>query len=270
MDNCVVVPVDDSHRSLDALKAGEVLAAQMGLKLHLVSVVAREADVSGREQAIRGAIDDVQADITVVADPSPADGLLGALQSGKGNICCMATHARGAVSEMVLGSVASHIVQEYRGPVVLVGPKHVKKWTGPISTVQVCVDGSSLSEQALAPAVQCATLLKAALQLIQVLDPETTKLAEGGDSGEWVYLRRLHDQLRKDKGVAAEWEVLHGKDAAEAITSYTDGQPGSLIVMSSHGRSGLNRLVMGSVAQSVLRTSASPVWIIRPTRIAPD
>ena len=195
-----------------------------------------------------------------------AEGRLRALQSGKGNICCMATHARGAVSEMVLGSVARHIVQEYPGPVVLVGPRHVKKWAGPVKTVHVCVDGSPLSEQALAPAVQCARLLDATLQLIQVLDPETTKLAEGGDSGEWVYLRRLYDQLRKDKGIVAEWEVLHGRDAADAITSFVDDQPGSLIVMCSHGRSGLNRLVMGSVAQSVLRGSRSPVWIIRPRK----
>lgn len=266
MDNCLVVPVDDSHRSLDALNAGQALAVQMGLTLHLVSVVPHEADVSGREQGIRDAIDDMHADITVVANPSPAEGLLMALQSGKGNICCMATHARGAVSEMVLGSVARHIVQEYPGPVVLVGPRHVKKWAGPVKTVHVCVDGSPLSEQALAPAVQCARLLDATLQLIQVLDPEATKLAEGGDSGEWVYLRRLYDQLRKDKGIVAEWEVLHGRDAADAITSFVDDQPGSLIVMCSHGRSGLNRLVMGSVAQSVLRGSRSPVWIIRPRK----
>lgn len=266
MDNCLVVPVDDSHRSLDALNAGQALAVQMGLNLHLVSVVPHEADVSGREQAIHDALDEMRADISVVANVSPADGLLAALQSGKGNICCMATHARGAVSEMVLGSVARHIVQEYPGPVVLVGPRHAKKWAGPVKTVHVCVDGSPLSEQALAPALQCARLLNATLQLIQVLDPEATRLAEGADSGEWVYLRRLFDQLRKDTGVVAEWEVLHGKDAADAITSYADGQPGSLIVMCSHGRSGVNRLVMGSVAQKVLHGSRSPVWIIRPSR----
>ncbi len=264
MDKCLVVPVDDSHRSLDALTAGQALATQMGLRLHLVSVVTKPEEAARRERAVRHAIDDLDADITVLADPSPANGLLAALKSGKGNVCCMATHARGAVSEMVLGSVAQHIVQEYSGPVVVVGPKHPRKWTGPVRTVFVCVDGSPLSEQALAPAAQCAAWLKATLQLVQVLDPDKTHIPEGGDSGEWVYLRRLAEQLRKDHGVAAEWEVLHGKHAAEAITSFVDDQPGSLLVLSSHGRSGLNRLVMGSVAQEVARTSSSPVWIIRP------
>ncbi|MBW7860683.1 MAG: universal stress protein [Rhodocyclaceae bacterium] len=263
MNSSLVVPVDDSHRSLDALIAGRSLAEQMGLTLHLVSVVARDEDKDSREQAIRGALDGEVAEVSVLVDHSPADALLQALSSGKGNVCCIATHARGAVSEMVLGSVARRIVQEYAGPVVVVGPKHARKWAAPVRTVVVCVDGSPLSEQALMPAAKCAAWLKASLQLVQVLDPETTQIPSDGDSAEWVYLHRLADQLRRDKGISAEWEVLHGKHAAEAITAHVDSQPGSLVVLSSHGRSGFNRLVMGSVAQNIVRESGSPVWIIR-------
>jgi nucleotide-binding universal stress UspA family protein len=264
MDNCVIVPVDDSHRALDALIAGQALAAQLGLRLHLVSVVPRQDEIAAREKAIRGAIDELDADITVVADAAPAEALLRVLGDGRDTVCCMATHARGAVSEMVLGSVARRIVAEHAGPVVLVGPRHPRKWHGPIGTVLVCVDGSPLSEQALAPAAGLAARLKATLQLTQVLEPDAVRMSDGGDTGEWVYLRRLHDQLRREQGIAAEWEVLHGKDPADAITAYANAQPGSMVVLTSHGRSGLNRLLMGSVAQSIVRASASPVWIVRP------
>lgn len=262
MNNCLVIPVDDSHRSIDALKAGQALATQMGLTLHLVSIVPDQNEVAAREKAIRKHIDGLQAEVTVLADPEPGAALLRTLSGGKGNVCCMATHARGAVSEMVLGSVARSIVQGYAGPVVVVGPKYAAKWVAPVKTVVVCVDGSPLSEQALAPAAKCATWLKATLQLVQVLDPETP-VPEDSDSGEWVYLRRLADQVRKDHGIAADWEVLHGKDAATAVTSYVNTQPGSLIVLSSHGRSGMDRVLMGSVAQNIVRDSTSPVWIIR-------
>ncbi|HRP95864.1 MAG TPA: universal stress protein [Rhodocyclaceae bacterium] len=264
MENCVIVPVDDSHRSLDALIAGQALAGQLGLRLHLVSVVARQDEVGARRNAICDAIEELDADITVLADAAPAEALLRVLGEGSGNVCCMATHARGAISEMALGSVARQIVQRHDGPVVLVGPRHARKWRGPIGSVLVCVDGSPLSEQALAPAAGFAARLKATLQLTQVLEPEAARMSDNGDTGEWVYLRRLHDQLRHEQGIGAEWEVLHGNDPADAITSYADAQPGALIVLTSHGRSGLNRLVMGSVAQSIVRASASPVWIVRP------
>lgn len=262
MNNCLVIPVDDSHRSIDALKAGQTLATQMGLALHLLSIVPDQNEVAAREQAIRKTIDGVQAEVSVLVDPEPGAALVRTLSSGKGNVCCMATHARGAVSEMVLGSIARSVVQGYPGPVVLVGPKHAAKWVAPVKTVVICVDGSELSEQALAPAAKCATWLKATLQLVQVLNPKTP-VPDDNDSGEWNYLRGLADRVRKEHGIAADWEVLHGKDAATSVTAYVNTQPGSLIVLSSHGRSGVDRVLMGSVAQSIVRDSTSPVWIIR-------
>lgn len=262
MNNCLMVPIDESHRSLGALDLGQTLASQMGLNLLLLSVVDDPADIPRREQAIRRAIDNTRADITVVAHASVAKGLLGILNAGENNVCCMATHARGAVSEMVLGSVARQIVQEYRGMVILVGPRHPRSWAEAIRTVLVCVDGSALSEQALAPAAEYARLLDARLQLVQVLDPASVQHLKEGDSGDWVYLRALSDRLQNEKGIAASWDVLHGTHPGHEITAYADAEPGSLIVLSTHGRSGLTRLAMGSVAQHVVHISRSPVSII--------
>ncbi len=266
MTRRVVVPLDGSSRSRSALAAGRALAAQLGLPLQAVSVVPTENLAAERRQALADSLGDGGADITVIIDQSPAEALLSFLDAAAGDLCVMATHARGAVTEMVLGSVARSVVEKYTGRVVLVGPRHSAKWHGPIASVQVCIDGSELSERAIAPAAELARELGATLQLIQVLEPEAAGMTAGGDTGEWVYLRRTADQVHKDHGIAAEWEVLHGREPAEAVAAYLNAQPDALVVLTSHGRSGVRRIALGSVAQSVLDASLNPVWIIRPHR----
>ena len=258
----VVVPLDDSRRSQAALDVGTALRDALGARLHLVSVVAAVDEVETRRAALATAVPG--ADVSVLVDDAPAEALLGFLDGGENDVCCMATHARGAVTEMVVGSVAQRMVHAHSGPVVLVGPHHAGKWSGPVKSVLACVDGSPLSEQVLAPAVRFARAMKVDLQLVQVLKPEATALSEGQDAAEWAYLRRTAERLKRDSGIDVQWDVLHGDDPAEAVSGYADAMPGALVAMTTHGRSGLSRLTLGSVAQRVVHESVGPVWVIRP------
>ena len=76
------------------------------------------------------------------------------------------------------------------------------------------------------------------------------------------YLSRTADKL-KQEGLAVETAILVGR-AADEILGYASQNQVDLIIMSTHGRSGISRWVMGSVADRVLRHSAVPVLIIAP------
>ena len=75
------------------------------------------------------------------------------------------------------------------------------------------------------------------------------------------YLAQVGKRLEQNE-VQAEWRVLHGP-AAAAIIDYSAANEDALLVMTTHGRSGVARLVLGSVAERVVRQSGEPVLLIR-------
>ncbi len=76
------------------------------------------------------------------------------------------------------------------------------------------------------------------------------------------YLDRIQRRLIK-KGITSRTEVLCSNNVAEAIVDYADKAKADLIVMSSHGRSGISRWASGSVADKVFRAACVPVLMIR-------
>lgn len=82
----------------------------------------------------------------------------------------------------------------------------------------------------------------------------------GADLGvlESAYVRRLARHIGRD----AQWEVLHGSDPAASILDFA--HPDGVVVMSTHGRTGLARLFAGSVAAEIVAGSARPVVVLRP------
>lgn len=82
--------------------------------------------------------------------------------------------------------------------------------------------------------------------------------------------------LHRDGG-GVNWDVLHGDQAADPIVDYAAHLPASLIAMATHGRSGIARFALGSVAASIVHAAPCPVLVVRPdglragsTNAAPD
>lgn len=267
MSATVTIPLDSSARSQAALKPGLSLAGQLGARVRLVSVVSREADSTERTallQSILAARGLNDAQVEVVVHASVTDGLMQAMSNEPDSPLVMSTHARGAVGEAVVGSVAGHVLRQSRRPLLLAGPDLSEDWTGPIRTVLICLDGSPLSEAVLPPAVAFARSIGADVRLIQVLKPSFGHGGPGADSGEWVYLRRMADHMPEKYGVQANWDVLHGKDVARAVVEYSALIQGAVIAMTTHGRTGLQRVIMGSFAREVVHSARSPVLVLRP------
>lgn len=146
--------------------------------------------------------------------------------------------------------------------------------------ILVPLDGSSISEAVLPFACDIARGLGAEVTFIQVVNlaPATvtiqpaagamvdpaiiTEQLEAEVSAAKEYLETLCQRWSAE-GVATRWEVLRGV-AAAAIIEYAEVNNFDLIAMSTHGRSGLGRLVFGSVADEVIRNSGKPVLIVKP------
>jgi nucleotide-binding universal stress UspA family protein len=137
-----------------------------------------------------------------------------------------------------------------------------------LDRIVVPLDGSVLAEAALWAAIDLAGKDGATLLLIRAAqahtlpgaDPVEAQVRAIREADE--YLASVARRL-KDKGVErVEAHVWYGPPAA-AIVEAASFQKADLIVMGSHGRSGLGRLVLGSVAESVLRGTTIPILIVR-------
>lgn len=148
--------------------------------------------------------------------------------------------------------------------------------------ILVCLDGSKLAEQVLPYATEEALRLGSELVLLQVIVVQTPHVVAAGASSYAVkaaeqqierdeteakaYLGGLAQPLRQ-KGLDVECVTLRGLQVGGAIVDYADGHEVDLIAIATHGRSGLKRLVFGSVAGFVLRKSGLPILLIKPKEI---
>jgi nucleotide-binding universal stress UspA family protein len=141
--------------------------------------------------------------------------------------------------------------------------------------VIVPLDGSALAEEALSQAWKLATMMKIPLHIVRVVDtyraqaiPATgmaldySMLAELAEEESEDARSYIKDQIGKlsEEGLTVTGEVLHGPIAQQIVNSANEGD---VIVMSSHGRTGIKRWFLGSVAEEVMRRATCPVLLHR-------
>jgi len=142
--------------------------------------------------------------------------------------------------------------------------------------ILVAVDGSSTSDQALQEAIKLAKELQAQLRIVHAVDLRDIYLsADFVDPLELsnVVTKSGQEVLRKAQavaestGIAVETQLLKieamGQRIPEMIAADAEAWPADLIVICTHGRSGLSRLLMGSVAEGVVRVATKPVLLVR-------
>ncbi len=266
------VAVDESTRSLQGIALGELLHRQWGGTMTLVSVVASTEQADKRRTALdRQELGDYRESLEIVTGDA-AEVLAGlASDPGKG-LLCMTSHGRRPASELLLGSVAAETVRRAGALVVLGGPQFDPDRHQRIDTLMVCVDGSRPAESVLEPAVNLARRLDARLQLLHVIQVESDVAsalpghAGHGDIMESGYVQSLARRIREADGFEVDWEVLHGVSPAEAIHRYLTPCTNAMVVMTTHGRSGLSQVATGSVSREILHKAHCPVGIMRPVK----
>src|SRR5687768_13493221 len=192
-------------------------------------------------------------------------------------LIAMSTHGRSGLDRWVFGSVAEKVVQASPVPLLIIRAKDgmVVSQTSdtPIyNTIVVPLDGSPFAEQALEQAVPLATSMEARLILVcavpdNLLFGEVLTSFDEGTKWDTEYeTRAAYLQEVKQKFVARGLEVeTQMKNGApqEVILKTSDHAHADLIVMTTHGRGGLPRLWLGSVATGVVRHASQPVLLVR-------
>jgi len=121
--------------------------------------------------------------------------------------------------------------------------------------VVIALDGSSLAESVIPHALE--------LDQPEHLDITLLSIAPLGHDGNAEYLNRIAGELRT-QGARVQTHVAHDEHAAGGIVLYAYMNNMDLIAMSTHGRGGLSRILLGSVAERVMRLTALPVLLWRP------
>jgi nucleotide-binding universal stress UspA family protein len=180
-------------------------------------------------------------------------------------LVCMVTHARRGPGHAVFGSVAEETLRRVRAPILLVGPR-VPPGVPELAHLVVGIDGSDYSTAILGVATSFAVALGLDVTLVTVVDPDTYRArgpSPASDSPELANLQQLAGRLEADCGPVA-CEVLAASDVADAIVEFAEQRPGTVIALTTHGRTGLARISVGSVTMAVVRDATSPVLTVRP------
>lgn len=202
-----------------------------------------------------------------------------------GTLIAMATHGYSGAKRWLLGSVAEKVLRGAKSDLLLVRPSGAASGNEiQLKTLLVALDGSALGEKVLPVVGELVAAVNLQVRLMRVLNRVYTSPPEGflpvfganvpnlqqlwGEAKAEVesYLAEKVKQLRA-KGLSQVSATLTeaGVDGvAGAIVDLAMQSPGSLIVMSSHGESGIGRWLIGSVTERVIRHSSRPVLVIRP------
>lgn len=286
----ILVPLDGSELADQALPLASALASEVHAALVLAGAVsppdrwidsetskhweaeersAAEAYLDSRAEDLRGRGLEVrtraesgqpQVVISAVADEEGAD------------LIVMTTHGRSGVSRWTLGSVADKVLRTTSTPLLLVHPTKRAPAPKAIERIVLALDGSSLAEAAIPDAEKFAHALGASLLLVRAVVPPgivygaefvpgALAVLEELEAEARAYLQEIAEKVRA-RGLEVGTGVTVGLPAEVILDTAADNNAG-MIVLSTHGRSGLDRWFLGSVADAVVRHGDLPVLVIR-------
>jgi nucleotide-binding universal stress UspA family protein len=300
----ILVPLDGSRFAEHALPLALGVARRSGARLLLAHVRPADAVeglsafypmVGGAAEASRSYLARVTervtatvapASVPVPVDPVSLQGPVAAalheraVASGT-DLVVMATHGHGPLSRLWLGSVADELVRRLPMPLLLVRPGDLDVDLSPETTVgQVLVplDGSPRAESILEPATALGALWEAQYVLARVIPPvpilglDLGGYAAGGldlaeteyrQADAHAYLEGVAERLRS-RSLRVRTSVVVDKHPVRGILDAAQSHGADLIALSTRGRGGLKRLLLGSVADKVIRAATTPVLVCRP------
>lgn len=291
----ILVPTDFSPCAEQALAHAAFLARQYDAAIHLVHVVpvapgyplagvqATETKDAGEvERRLRDLVDDHDlGDLDVRCHAERGEEgvgrvLLETAANVDADLIVLGTHGRRGVRRLFLGSEAEEVIRGADRPVLAVRQLDPSAEPSAIHRVLVPVDLSEHSTRALAHAVELARRYDAHLHLLHVVQPlpdyelpgiyqsslpPRTDVTDALTDSAHEELAGLTEQIDLPAG-RVRADVQHG-DPASVIVDTAAEDDIDLIVLASHGRTGLERFLMGSVAEKTIRSAPCPVFVVK-------
>lgn len=254
-----VLNVADTNQPSVLRKGGDVIDV---LKKEGKRIVGDAAD-RARERGV--------SVITEVIQGEPYRTIVDYADSHGMDLIVMPTHGRRGLERFLLGSTTERVVRRADVPVLTVKPDADSGIGYPYANVLVPTDGSDCARAALETGVDVVKAERASLHLLSVID--TTRLGVDNLEAQMVALEESADEILEDAfdfaGNAGldpvSATVEYGASVYGAILSYIEDNDIDLVVVGTHGRTGFDRYVLGSVTEYLIRTSPVPVLTVRET-----
>ena len=295
----MLIPLDGSKTAEKVLPYARFVAGALKLPVELLAVVdivemathITAARASHLDSVIEDSVRHSQQYLRGIAGTFPGANARCTVEKGKpeqviietaaadqGMFITMATHGRSGINRWLLGSIAEKVLRGTTNPLLLVRATEEAKAesVASLKSIVVPLDGSELAEGVLPAVAELAKTLKLAVVLFRAYNIPSSAYA--GDEGYYAinydemltamrdeavdYLEKKTEAVKK-MGIANVSSVAKEGFAADEIISLSRQSPDNLIAMSTHGRSGVKRWVLGSVTETIVRHSADPVLVIR-------
>jgi nucleotide-binding universal stress UspA family protein len=294
----LLIPLDGSKTAERALPYARYLAEEKNVLIELLAVV-DVANMATHMTAERALHLDTMVEDAVRASEKYLEAIAGTLSAAKiktvvdtgrpeeviiekaaaeqNTLITMATHGRSGMNRWLLGSVAEKVLRGATDPVLLIRAREVTRTEDEptLKSLIVPLDGSDLAERVLPTAIELAKPRDLEIVLIRTYNIPTTAYAgvegyalpiddllKGMRDEACAYLENKVADVKKLGVARVSFAAKEGLPADEII-SFAKNLPGGLIAMSTHGRSGVRRWVLGSVTETVVRHSENPVLVIR-------
>lgn len=300
----ILVPLDGSPLSESILPYAESFAEKLNTPIELLHVIDLDAIRTYFDAQQGRPIDEVQEQMkarateylqkvaaslpntftsrqTVVLGSAPVV-ILAQAEKEKGTLLAMATRGYSGAKRWFFGSVADKVLHGAQTPLLLYkgSPEADLGKKATIKRVLVPLDGSGLAEQILPHVTALGKAMNLEVELLRIYSVPVMVAAPASPAYPFgaqmltldafreeavEYLDGKVQQLREGEGLReVSYSVTEG-EAADRIIETAHQTRNSLIAMSTHGRSGVGRWILGSVADRVIRQSGDPVFVIRPT-----
>src|SRR5215208_318458 len=293
MFRSIVVPVDGSELAEGAIPYAIALAKQTQSTVRFVLVHPEQyppllieparvylSELTERYRARLGA-----SLSSIVLTGPVAPRLVQHVRDIGADVVVMTTHGRSGLERVWLGSVTDEVIRTIDVPVVVLRPKADGTFPAfEMREILVPLDGSPLAETAVGPAAVLAKLWDAEMSLVQMVYPvlfssDPVLPFAGGHDEELTsrqretaadYVRDLSGSLRAHGIRSSGMAVVGPRPVAQSLIDLANPARVSLVVMATHGRGGLRRLVLGSVTDKVVRGAKVPILVVPAARHTVD
>jgi nucleotide-binding universal stress UspA family protein len=301
----LLLPLDRSSLAEQAIGHAASIARESGASIDIVLVhepfpfsgyadLPWDGDETAEQKYLEAVADELRSGAQVNATCSvlrgaPAAMIIRRAHEIGADLIVMTSHGRTGFSRSWLGSVADAVMRKSSVPVLMLRPEHGttnRRATGRgIKRVLIPLDGSTLATGVVSAATELARAAHASITLLRVVpivpivmayeptlpvttlpvvpdDAATQQLLDDATTELGLLAQRLHE----DTGITVDAHAVVSGHTPQAIVEQAEARDIDVIAMSSHGR-GASRLLLGSVADKVLRSSRIPVLLYRPVEV---
>lgn len=277
----MLVAVDGSESGMHALRESFKLAVNEKSWITVVSVVPPyEGDldmvgIGNVQHAVRNPCEKALSEAAAVAKAEraliktvceegvPYERIIDLAEAENCELIVMGRRGASRLERALIGSVSARVIGYSQKDVLIIPLNAAVDW----KNILVATDGSKYSKAATERAIDFAEAYRGSLKIASIVDVPPEFYGEAPQAVDDM-IKRAHGyadeakQLAESRGIKAESLVREG-EAAEVIISLAKKQEINTIVMGSHGRTGLRRLLMGSVTEKVIGHSPCPVLVVK-------